>query len=57
MQTKPGRCQTVVFIPSIEKIKEGAFLPDSPEKLMESAPHIPSIIGFTDQEGLLMFIS
>lgn len=52
----PGCCSTVVFIPSVEKIKEGAIVPDFPEKLMESAPHIPTIIGYNDREGILLFL-
>ena len=55
-QSTPGCCANVIFIPSVEKIQDGAILPDFPEKLMESATPIPTIVGFTDQEGLLYYL-
>lgn len=55
-QSAPGSCFSYPFIPSVEKIKDGAFLPDCPEKLIKSATPMPTIIGFNDQDGLLVYI-
>lgn len=52
----PGRCQAGVFIPSVEKMKKGAFLPDFPETLMKSAVPIPTIVGHNDQEGSILYL-
>ncbi|XP_065225804.1 esterase FE4-like [Planococcus citri] len=51
----PGRCTTIPFSPSIEEIKEGAFLPDLPQKLQESAEPLPLIYGVNNKEGFLLF--
>jgi len=56
-QNTPGCCSTLAFVPSVEKIKENALLPDFPENLMKFAPRLPTIIGYNDLEGLLVFLS
>lgn len=42
--------------PSVEEIKEGAFLPDFPENLCKSATPVPTIFGVNDKEGMLLFV-
>lgn len=57
MQVVASRPYHGIFHPTIEIHKEGAFLSQSPLKLMynpEIVP-MPSICGFTEGEGLLAF--
>ncbi|XP_065225808.1 esterase FE4-like [Planococcus citri] len=49
----PGRASAVPFAPSVETLKDGAFLPDIPEKLLENVDPIPIIYGVTNKEGIL----
>lgn len=43
--------------PSVEDIKEGAFLPDWPQNLAKIATPVPTIFGVNDKEGLLIFMN
>ncbi|XP_065214514.1 esterase FE4-like [Planococcus citri] len=49
----PGVCTLTPFMPSVEEIKEGAFLPDSPENLIKTADPLPIIYGLNDKEGII----
>ncbi|XP_065225806.1 esterase FE4-like [Planococcus citri] len=53
IQKHPGRAMSGLFVPSIETVKDGAFLPDTPENLLESADPIPTIYGVNNKEGIL----
>lgn len=52
----PGRCTLNPFLPSVEEIKENAFLPDLPENLIKTTDPIPIIYGLNDKEGIIAFI-
>lgn len=52
----PGKFPNLPFIPSVEIIKEDAFLPDLPENLLSQAEPIPFLTGFNNKEGLLIFL-
>lgn len=41
------------FSPGVEAIKEGAFLPASPEELLKNTAPLPVICGLTDKEGYI----
>lgn len=44
----------VTFSPSVEEIKEGAFLPDTPENLSKLATPVPYIVGHNEMEVLFL---
>lgn len=44
-----------MFVPSVEFIQEGAFLPDIPEKLWKNANSISVLTGICENEGGLFF--
>ncbi len=52
-----GKIQNISFAPSVERIKENAFLPDHPAKLLKIAEPIPVIAGYNNKEGRLACIS
>lgn len=54
-QRYKGRCTTLAFTPSVEDIKDGAFITDVPEKMIQTAEPIPLIFGANTKEGILMF--
>ena len=41
--------------PSFETYKEGAFIPEAPEILLEKATLVPILAGITELEGLLIY--
>lgn len=43
-------------MPSIEKDKQNAVLPDHPEILMKTADPLPLIVGLNDKEGRLALL-
>ncbi|XP_065225796.1 esterase E4-like [Planococcus citri] len=43
--------------PSVEAIKDGAFLPDYPCELAKIATPVPAIFGVNDKEGMLLFMN
>ncbi|XP_065225805.1 esterase FE4-like [Planococcus citri] len=51
----PGRSFYFPFSPSVETIEEDAFLPDCPEKMIQSMEPIPCMLGSNDLEGSLMW--
>lgn len=51
----PGRGNTIPFSPSVEEIKEGAFLPELPQELQKTADPLPLIYGLNNKEGILLF--
>ncbi|XP_065225799.1 esterase E4-like [Planococcus citri] len=46
----------ILLGPSVEKIKEGAFLPDYPLNLMKSAVPVPTICGVNNKEGIAVIV-
>ncbi|KAM7249331.1 hypothetical protein ACFE04_026195 [Oxalis oulophora] len=52
----PGKGVSLCFVPSIEKDKQNAVLPDHPEILMKTADPLPLIVGLNDKEGRLALL-
>lgn len=55
IQETIGKSSPLKFSPSIETIKENAFLPDHPKNLFKTAEQMPLLAGLNDKEGRLVF--
>ncbi|XKL63134.1 hypothetical protein PGB90_005498 [Kerria lacca] len=50
-----GTASPLIFAPSIEVIKNDAFLPDHPKNLLKTAEPLPFLVGLNDKEGRLIY--
>ncbi len=44
-----------MFGPSVETLRDGAFIPDEPENLTETANNVPVMAGVCDKEGKMIW--
>ncbi|XP_065214537.1 esterase FE4-like [Planococcus citri] len=55
MKENPEKGMISPFAPSVEEIKEGAFLLDLPHKLLKTPDPLPIIYGVDEKEGIMAF--
>ncbi|XP_065207263.1 juvenile hormone esterase-like [Planococcus citri] len=49
------KCETCLFLPSVEKIKEGAFMYKTPREMMADIRPVPTLLSMNEKEGILAF--